>query len=130
MSRNFWLAFGAVPVSRTAQLIHHQRHSTYRRQKHLALFEITLEKFVLDVGVYGHPGWFGYRSHSAKGLGQARQEPEVPWALVFRPLLRLHIQVNPVESISRMTLVELHDVPDMAQKRVAVFTGFICVRTR
>jgi len=68
-----------------------------------------LRKLVLDVRIDGHAGRLRDCPYCAKCLGEAWQESKVAWAFIFRPLLRLYIQVNPIESIRRMPVIELHD---------------------
>jgi len=109
------------------QPVKHQRQTWQRGQKHFALGEIALEKFVLNIRVNGHARRFCQNADCAESVGKPRLETQITGTFVFGALLRLDIQVNAVEAFRGVSAVELKDFPDVSEQRVAVLARFVGV---
>ena len=87
-----------------AEFVEHQGDARDGGEQHAALLEITLEEFVLDVGVHSEMGGLGDGTGGAVGVGKTGEESEIARAFVFGALLRLDVEMNAVEVGVRMRL--------------------------
>ena len=101
-----------------------------RRHQHLPLSKIAFENFGLDVSVDGQVCRFGLGKHRAVSIYQAGKKSAVTWTFVLRPLLRLNIEVNPVEALRWVNPIKLHDFPHMTQEFFPVFACFVGILAR
>lgn len=121
---------GSLPVVGAAQLIHHQSDSRYRGQKHPTLCDVTLEQLVLNICIYRHTGGFGQDAHGDKRIGEAREEPQISRAFVLWSLQRLYVEVDSVETVCRMTAIELDDLAHSIKQLVSMFSRLVGVGAR
>jgi hypothetical protein len=110
--------------------VHHECQPRHSGQKHLSPRRIALEKLVLDVGIYSHSRRLGLGAHDAIGVGEAGKKTKISRAFVFRPLLRLDVEVNPVETVAGMAAIELDNLPHTIEQLVSVLARLIGVDAR